>query len=213
MIITIKILDKEGEIFYYIYENENHYQEGGAMSEEMLIAHCAPTLAGIKTGNLFNCKCKSNCYLQKQIEIWNQKLNPKGVHITSLKTMNERTLVYVYRPKKLEKDISCQETKTFLNTQGYTADNMDHYIQQLSNRLYACDEFPHEIGLFLGYPLEDVKAFIENKGKGCKCVGYWKVYGNEQKAKDTFEKYRRCTCIYRKKLQEGRTLDKLTIAG
>lgn len=50
-------------------------------------------------------------------------------------------------------------------------------------------DFPHEIGLFLGYPLEDVKGFIENKADSSKCSGCWKVYGNEQKALKLFEKY------------------------
>ena len=29
------------------------------MSEDLLIRHCSPTLAGIKTGNLFSCACAS----------------------------------------------------------------------------------------------------------------------------------------------------------
>ena len=41
------------------------------MSEEMLIQHCSPTLAGLKTGNLFNCRYQSYeevlCFLRK----WN----------------------------------------------------------------------------------------------------------------------------------------------
>lgn len=47
-------------------------------------------------------------------------------------------------------------------------------------------DFPHEIGLFLGYPLEDVQGFIENRAEGYKCVGCWKVYGDEEYAKQEF---------------------------
>lgn len=49
--------------------------------------------------------------------------------------------------------------------------------------------FPHEMGVFLGYPLGDVKGFIEHHGKEYLCSGYWKVYQDEQKAKSTFQLY------------------------
>ena len=51
-------------------------------------------------------------------------------------------------------------------------------------RLGQAAEFPHEIGLFLGYPPEDVQGFLENRL--CKCVGCWKVYGDEQAAQNGF---------------------------
>ena len=38
--------------------------------------------------------------------------------------------------------------------------------------------FPHEMGLLLGYPLDDVTGFIEQKGKNYLYAGYWKVYTN-----------------------------------
>ena len=42
----------------------------------------------------------------------------------------------------------------------------------------GCKTFPHEIGLLLGYPAEDVKGFIENQGRRSLYSGYWKVYSN-----------------------------------
>ena len=43
-------------------------------------------------------------------------------------------------------------------------------------------EFPHEVGLFLSYPPEDVKGFIDHRANDFKCAGLWKVYGDEEKA-------------------------------
>ena len=60
-------------------------------------------------------------------------------------------------------------------------------------RLRENDEFPHEIGLFLSYPPEDVRGFIENKACRFKCAGLWKVYGDEERAKELFRQYKRCT--------------------
>ena len=64
----------------------------------------------------------------------------------------------------------------------------------------------------LGYPAEDVQGFIENETKECKCVGCWKVYGDEEKAKKIFDKYRKCSQVYLDRFERGYTLEKLTVA-
>lgn len=40
------------------------------------------------------------------------------------------------------------------------------------------EDFPHEMGILLGYPVEDVEGFIINNGKNELYTGYWKVYDN-----------------------------------
>lgn len=52
-------------------------------------------------------------------------------------------------------------------------------------------EFPHEIGIFLGYPIWDVEGFIEHKGQNYKFCGYWKVYQDVEGAKLKFKEYDR----------------------
>ena len=64
-------------------------------------------------------------------------------------------------------------------------------------------DFPHEIGVFLGYPIEDVKGFIESPHSGYKTVGTWKVYSNEECAAKTFEQYRRCSQNICQKMVSG----------
>lgn len=58
----------------------------------------------------------------------------------------------------------------------------DHIVRKLRRS----EDFPHEIGLFLGYPLEDVAGFMELGPCSCKCTGCWKVYGNVEAAKKKF---------------------------
>ena len=52
-------------------------------------------------------------------------------------------------------------------------------------------DFPHEIGVLLGYPAEDVKGFVVNEGKNYLYSGYWKVYGDLSEAKQLFYKFDR----------------------
>ncbi|MFR5420625.1 MAG: DUF3793 family protein [Oscillospiraceae bacterium] len=70
---------------------------------------------------------------------------------------------------------------------------------------------PHEIGLFLSYPPEDVKGFIEHHAADFKYAGLWKVYGDEQRARDLFVKYQRCTEIYCQRLHAGSSIAQLAV--
>ena len=73
--------------------------------------------------------------------------------------------------------------------------------------------FPHEIGLFLGYPLEDVKGFIQNKGQGYACCGLWKSYGDPRAARRYFDRCRACTAAYKRRYAAGVPLERLIVAA
>lgn len=169
------------------------------MSEEMLVSYCSPTLSGLKTGSLFSCPCDSKKKMSGEISNFNQKLSKKGIRILPVRISGRRALIYVYRPEKLKQDFFDEKVQTILAHKGYDCTNQNRCVCRLVEKLRKDSEFPHEIGLFLGYPAEDVKGFIENKAASSKCSGCWKVYGDEQTAMNLFEEYRKCTEIcYRK---------------
>lgn len=183
------------------------------MSERVLIQQCSPTLAGMKTGNMFPCEFESNLEMKVWLREWNRKLSPKGLRFLPLRYRNERALIYVYRPSKLEKDLYDGRAKEILRSCGYSCETPGLCVAKLIRKMNENEEFPHEIGLFLGYPPEDVHGFIENKACGCKCVGCWKVYGDEEKAKKIFAKYKKCTDVYTRQWAGGRSIEQLTVAG
>ncbi len=183
------------------------------MSEEMLIEHCSPTLAGIKTGSLFSCKAENIEDIKKTIRALNRTLGKKGLRILPIRYRNGRVLIYVYRPAYLMRDLGDTMAREILDAKGYACENAEACVAHLKRNLADSDEFPHEIGLFLGYPPEDVRGFIENKAEGFKYVGYWKVYGDEEKAKSLFEKYKKCTNVYSRHFAEGKPLERLTVVG
>ena len=96
--------------------------------------------------------------------------------------------MYLYRPSKLKEDLSKEEVYQILKEKGYKNTHCSRCIVELIKKMNEEEELPHEIGLFLGYPPEDVKGFIENKASNCKCIGCWKVYGDEKKAQKTVTK-------------------------
>jgi len=66
-------------------------------------------------------------------------------------------------------------------------------LKRLSDRIMMyCGgnlEFPHEIGAFLEYPVEDVRGFLENNGENFIYSGYWKVYHNASRTIKLFQFY------------------------
>lgn len=181
------------------------------MFEELLIRHCSPTLAGLKTGNMFSCFFEKQENLHDSIRDLNRTLYCKGLRILPLRYTNRCALIYVYRPDRLKRDLCDQAACKLLERYGYMCENPGRCVVHLIGRLKEKAEFPHEIGLFLGYPPEDVDGFIENKACGCKCVGCWKVYGDAEKAQETFAKYKKCTDVYYRQWSQGRSIERLTV--
>ena len=183
------------------------------MSEDLLVKHCSPTLAGLKTGNLFNCSCSSEKEAQNFVNTYNKILSKKGIKLILLNYSNNRALLYLYRKNKLKSDLSTPYAEFLLRMQGYNSIDVESCIAQLKRRVKTSSEFPHEIGLFLGYPPEDVYGFICNKGACSKCTGCWKVYGDEKEALKKFAKFKKCSRIYYLKWKQGFSLEKLTVSA
>lgn len=181
--------------------------------ENRLIEHCAPALAGLKTANLFNYRFSSIDHFAQELLEVNRKLNGKGVYTDILRIREQRALLYVYRKKRLEQDLKKPGVPELLRGYGYESSDLNDYLARLKGRLQESDCFPHEIGLFLDYPLLDVIGFIEQGGKNCKYCGVWKVYSDECETKALFARFRKCTEVYRKVFASGRTLVQLTVAA
>lgn len=179
------------------------------MSEELIIQHCAPTLAGMKTGSLFSWPYETRQEVREEIRSLNRRLRPKGIRVLPIRYKNQRVLIYLYRPSCLRRDFLDREAAALLARYGYRAGQPERCLVRLIGRLREGEGFPHEIGLFLGYPPEDVKGFIENKAGGCKLAGAWKVYGDARKAKRTFQRYKLCTDIYCDRWARGMSVEGL----
>ena len=185
----------------------------GALFERYLVEHCAPTLANLKTANLFRLPEISAYELEHAAAIWNARMEAKGIRILLFMREGRDALVYVCRRSRLEEDFSKDGVKEFLRQCGYIDVSVEGSLKRLADRLSGEEEFPHEIGIFLGYPLEDVIGFVENKGKNCLYTGVWKVYGNEQEAIRLFERYKKCKQIYLRLFGNGRSIGQLTVAA
>ena len=180
------------------------------MLSRTIIEHAAPTLAGVKTANLFTVKSGENVSIEELREL-NRMLSKRGLRLVPIRKTGKYTLLYLYNPARLARDFRDPQAQQILCDKGYCPRNPTRCISLLVQRLSSEGEFPHEIGLFLGYPPEDVAGFMEDPSAGMQCSGCWKVYSNPEQATRTFERYRRCTEAYCKAADNGKTLESLVV--
>ena len=126
------------------------------MSEEILIRQGAPTLAGIKTGSLFPCPCDDREALLTDVRRLNRQLVPKGLCLLPIRFKDGQALLYLYRPAVLHRDLQDGLAQRILTQAGYACGGCGRCVAQLIRRFRESGEFPHEVGLFLSYPPEDV---------------------------------------------------------
>ena len=181
--------------------------------EAVLVRQCAPTLAGMKPGSIF-------CFNHSPLEVsrqkvcqWNKQLAPFGLTVQILleRPSSSSVIVFVYRHNRLEQMLSDDAYQSFLAQAGYERTNLDDLLEQLAQRLRTQPEFPHEIGVFLGYPLRDVIGFIENHGRNFTCCGFWKSYGDPAEMQVCFACYRRCIQTYVAMFEQGIPIERLAV--
>ncbi|MST68826.1 DUF3793 family protein [Clostridiales Family XIII bacterium RF-744-FAT-WT-3] len=177
-----------------------------------IVKNCAATLAGLGTAGIFNADCPDPLCLEERLDQLNQRLSPKGVKAEVLFSRKNTALIYVYRPSRLARCLEEPEARELLFRYGYVDAGMSDSLEHLRERFRESSGFPHEIGIFLGYPAYDVRQFIENNGRNYLCCGTWKVYSQEEKARCFFARVRKCTEIYRKALENGMSIDRLTVS-
>lgn len=181
--------------------------------EKMLIEHCSATLASIKMANLFSIGFEDVKELEEQICYWNKSMRRKGIRLFVLRVTGGKALVYVYRKKNLERCLKKPSVQEFLKKYGYENGEAEVALNHLKTRVTQDKVFPHEIGVFLDYPLEDVEGFIENKGKNYKISGIWKVYTNEAETEKLFQQYKECRESYIRLWKQGKSVMQLTVAA
>ena len=104
------------------------------MSDEMIVEFCSPTLAGIKTGNLFSCEYSDYKELVKDVNRVNGIFVKKGIKAIPIRYLNHRALIYIFRPSFLEKDLCDKDTADLLSEFGYDVEDTEACIDCLRKK-------------------------------------------------------------------------------
>lgn len=148
--------------------------------------HCGPVLKKVKASNSMMVKQEGQEPIRKALE-------KSPIACSPLYTGNGKALLLFYRQEQLETCLSRKENREFLKGFGYSDTQAASAICRLRERYqeYVAygKGFPHEMGIILGYPVEDVAGFMKHQGQGCLLQRYWKVYHNLDEARATFARY------------------------
>lgn len=156
----------------------------------------AEVVEGEKPGNLINLinrdrSCGLNPYRLWK-ELGGSLLAGTGLQALEMEDRGNSLLLYIYRSDLLRELLQKRAVSIILGRQGYLqAEDPRRALQQLRERVRGGD-FPHEIGIFLGYPLKDVLAFMGQIRLVFSCQGPWKIYGDPASSLELVCRYRQC---------------------
>ncbi len=182
-----------------------------------LVQHCHAVLTGLKLANYF-CVPETP-EIHRAIERWSRLFPDYDLGYRLLCACHGKIGIYIYNHDLLARRLADPSTAAFLRQFGYGGMGPEEALDRLSTRLHSeCQlvgtasakrrrlAFPHEIGVFLGYPQPDVESFIERDGCDCLLIGSWKVYHDVKTAQRCFDEYKESLNLLRTELQSGHTL-------
>ena len=162
--------------------------------EHLLGYHAAPLLAGLTAGSLLSFQKSRFQDFDALLASYEPCFSCKGISTFRVAEGEEYVLILFYRAELVSRALAAPQAQDILCGAGYRlTDSMEERLEFLRLRMRVRKTLPPEVGLFLGYPPEDVEGFIENKGRDFACAGYWKVYANEEETRALFQRYTDCT--------------------
>lgn len=170
-----------------------------------LALEAAEVLYGAKPANLIGVAnrlrpCGTNPY-----ELWKRwggaVLDGSGLAALELADRRDSVLLLLYSPSAMGRLLQRPNVTAVLRRAGYVdVEDKESVLDQLAARMGDVG-FPHEIGVFLGYPIKDVAAFMGWVRLPFTCQGPWKIYGDPRESLRLAETFRCC----RKKMAERLT--------
>lgn len=185
-------IQKEGVVISYYFE-------------KLMVSYCSCTLAGIKVGSMLSCLKSQFKDLESCLTYYQKVLDEHGLKIELLATKDTIWIVYIYNPYILSALMEDDKIQKFLSSFGYSSGTLEEKLCFLKERLKKA-EFPHEIGVFLGYPLDDIQSFMKNEGRDYKLNGDWKVYHDPVKKYALFQLYKDCRIAWMKAFEKEKNI-------
>ena len=177
------------------------------VGDERFIIKLASVFAGAKPAVLFslcNRTCQKGVNPYQEWDHHKQKiLDEYNISVMTMRKSESKNLLYFYDKELLSFILKKKSITGFLKNLGYySCENMEDYLGVLKKR-FSKYLIPHEIGLFLGYPLKDVVGFM------CKELpavysDRWKVFGEPGCSVSLMEYHKKAEVFFKKCIQEGR---------
>lgn len=170
------------------YKSLNNMEERECI-EKFLIYNTSLVISKAKPSATITLKKGIDSIYEKWVKYGENFLKSINIKYINLRECENALIILIYDEKELSNYIFKKENKSFLEKLGYSEKNdLNAYLKMLKGR-YEKFNCPHELGVFLGYPLDDVKDFMNCSNKKCLACGYWRVYNDYDSAKEIFSTY------------------------
>ena len=163
-----------------------------------LMLECSEVLAEVKPANLISLVNRTRPCGRNLYQLWQHHHDELALRIADLtfivlQTTSQALLLFCYNHSYLDQHLSHAGIRTLLHKAGYdkTASSKS-LVAELCRRIENNGSFPHEIGLFIGYPAKDVAAFMGLVNLPFTCQGPWKIFGDPVRSLALAEKHRCC---------------------
>lgn len=215
-----------GESLMTVRENTSEVEGCTELESEIchefsqcVVSRAAGVVAGVKPGALFNFvahpvagsdfgRAVVRRAAGEVIHTYATELPRYGVELVVLHAGVRKVQLFAYRGELVEEIIARPDERRFLLDAGYDVQDARRVVESLRARMYAYyraaelgyarPAYPHEVGLLLGYPLEDVRGFMRGDAETCR--GPWKAYGDRRAAQARFGRLAmhesRCQALY-----------------
>jgi len=161
-----------------------------------LLLESSEVLGGVKPANLVSLvnrtrPCGRNLYQLWQAHRDELSTRLSGICFKVLQTRESALLLFCCNPDHLERHLAHHGIRALLKKAGYdTSRSSEALLAELCRRIDNSGAFPHEIGLFIGYPAKDVAAFMGMVKLPFTCQGPWKIFGNPTQSLCLADTYR-----------------------
>jgi len=143
-----------------------------------LVEVLGPVLMGSKPAELLSFP-KYDKHLLKKIDSIEKYMGRcRRITYRLFENQNGNIKILFYNRKALDENLREYRNMKFLKGLGYPEQyNLDKYLEIIINKMIN-GVIPHEIGVFLGYPLKDIIGFIGHPSLKLTKINGWRVYGD-----------------------------------
>lgn len=176
--------------------------------KKFLLYNSSLVIAGVKPSATVTVNKMLKDLYKSWIEYGKDFLESINLSFINLREDDNALIILIYNNDILKTHIFKTENIEFLRKLGYENNNISYYVEYLKDR-YEEFNCPHELGIFLGIPIDDVKSFMQCSYKKCLGCGYWKIYSNYEKAIEIFSIYDDVREKTMDKIVEGESIDSI----
>ena len=140
----------------------------------------AEVLSGTKPANMIRVPNQRLPCGRRMYRLWQNfgadLLQNSPLSVWPMQTEKNSVLLLIYRSDLLERRLRGKTMQAFLVRHGYSRPlTLEKTLQHLQDSFK--EGIPHEVGMFLGYPLKDVKGFMSQESEPSQDRGMWRIYG------------------------------------